>query len=123
MSRSYTMLRYSHSFSENFRKVAGWLSSLGVFTFFLLFADQALASGGIGEFTGPVEAVMNTITGPVGKAVAIIGMALCGFYFITNKEDISGGAKALLGIVFGICFIAFAAPIVNSVFSFSGALL
>jgi type IV secretion system protein VirB2 len=88
----------------------------------LLLAGQAMA-GGIGEFTGPVDKVMETITGPVGKSVAIIGMALCGFYFITNKEDISGGAKALLGIVFGICFIAFAAPIVNSLFSFSGALL
>jgi type IV secretion system protein VirB2 len=55
--------------------------------------------------------------------VAIVGMALCGFYFINNKEDIAGGAKALLGVVFGICFIALAAPIVNSIFSFSGAVL
>lgn len=90
---------------------------------FLVFPDQALASGGIGEFTGPVEKVMNTLTGPVGKAVAIVGMALCGFYFINNKEDIAGGSKALLGVVFGICFIAFASPIVNSVFSFSGAVV
>jgi type IV secretion system protein VirB2 len=97
------------------------LFSLTIFCAFFV-PDVANASGGISEFAGPVEKVMETITGPVGKAIAIIGMALCGFYFITNKEDISGGAKALLGIVFGICFIAFAAPIVNSVFSFSGAL-
>lgn len=89
---------------------------------FMIFPDQALASG-ISEFTGPVEKVMNTLTGPVGKAVAIIGMALCGYYFINNKEDIAGGAKALLGVVFGICFIAFAMPIVNSIFSFSGAVI
>lgn len=96
---------------------------LAVAAAFLVLPDTALASGGISEFTGPVEKVMNTITGPVGKAVAIIGMAVCGFYFITNKEDISGGAKSLLGVVFGICFIAFAAPIINSVFSFTGAVL
>lgn len=89
----------------------------------IFFPDPALASNGISEFTGPVDKVVNTITGPVGKAVAIIGMAICGYVFITQKEDISGGAKSLLGVVFGICFIAFAAPIVNSVFSFSGAVI
>jgi Type IV secretory pathway, VirB2 components (pilins) len=88
-----------------------------------IFPDLALASGGIAEFTGPMEKVMNTITGPVGKVVAVVGIALCGFYFITNKEDISGGAKSLLGVVFGICFIALALPIVNAVFSFSGAVI
>ena len=95
---------------------------LGAALFAVLAAEPALASG-IESFATPVEKVMETITGPVGKAVAIIGMALCGFYFIQNKEDISGGAKALLGVVFGICFIAFAAPIVNAVFGggFTGA--
>ncbi len=97
--------------------------SLAIMGLWLFLPEQALASGGIDEFTGPVDKVMNTITGPVGKAVAIIGMALCGYYFITHKEDIAGGAKALLGVVFGICFIAFAMPIVNSVFSFSGAVI
>lgn len=89
----------------------------------LFCPDSALASAGIDQFTGPVDKVVNTLTGPVGKAVSIIGMAICGFVFITQKEDISGGAKSLLGVVFGICFIAFASPIVNSVFSFSGALI
>ena len=40
-----------------------------------------------------------------------------------NKDDISGGFKLLLSVVFGISFIAFAASIVNSVFSFSGAVI
>jgi len=88
----------------------------------LVFPKQALA-GGIGEFAGPIDRVMETITGPVGKSVSIIGLALCGYYFITNKEDIAGGAKALLGMVMGICFIALAAPVVNNLFSFSGAVV
>lgn len=113
-------MRTDRQITFNFSALA-W--SLFLLAIFLVIPDHALASGGIGEFTGPVEKVMNTITGPVGKVVAIIGMALCGYYFINNKEDIAGGAKALLGVVFGICFIAFAAPIVNSVFSFSGAVL
>ena len=40
-----------------------------------------------------------------------------------NKDDISGGFKLLLSVVFGISFIAFATSIVNSVFSFSGAVI
>lgn len=97
--------------------------SLLILAIFMIFPDCSMANDGIGEFVGPVDKVVKTVTGPVGKAVAVVGMALCGYYFINNKEDIAGGAKALLGVVFGICFIAFALPIVNSVFSFSGAII
>ena len=44
-------------------------------------------------------------------------------FFALNKDDISGGFKLLLSVVFGISFIAFAASIVNSVFSFTGAII
>lgn len=96
-----------------------------VFFFFalLLFLcpDLALASGGITEFSSPLEKVVNTITGPAGKYIGIVGMAICGIIMITNKEDITGGFKLLLSVVFGISFIAFAGSIVNSIFSFTGA--
>ena len=89
----------------------------------LAFPDLAAASGGITEFSSPLERVVNTITGPAGKWISIVAMALCGVIFIMNKDDISGGFKLLLSVVFGISFIAFAASIVNSVFSFSGAVI
>lgn len=98
-----------------------------IFFFFalLLFLgvcpDLALASGGITEFSSPLEKVVNTITGPAGKYIGIVGMAICGIIMITNKEDITGGFKLLMSVAFGISFIAFAGSIVNSVFSFSGA--
>lgn len=90
---------------------------------FFIFPDIASASGGITEFSSPLEQVVNTITGPAGKWISIVAMALCGVVFIINKDDISGGFKLLLSVVFGISFIAFAASIVNSVFSFSGAVI
>jgi type IV secretion system protein VirB2 len=96
---------------------------LGLAACLLLVPDFALASGGITEFSSPLEQVVNTITGPAGKWISIVAMALCGVVFIMNKDDISGGFKLLLSVVFGISFIAFAASIVNSVFSFSGALI
>lgn len=85
--------------------------------------NLAFASGGISEFSGPLEKVVGTITGPAGKWISIVAMALCGVIFIINKDDISGGFKLLLSVVFGISFIAFAASIVNSVFTFSGAVI
>ena len=98
---------------------------LACFFAFCLLAlpDIAAASGGITEFSSPLERVVNTITGPAGKWISIVAMALCGVIFIMNKDDISGGFKLLLSVVFGISFIAFAASIVNSVFSFSGAVI
>lgn len=84
--------------------------------------DLALASGGITEFSSPLEKVVNTITGPAGKYIGIVGMAICGIIMIINKEDITGGFKLLLSVVFGISCIAFAGSIVNSMFSFSGAI-
>ncbi len=89
----------------------------------LSFPELAAASGGISEFASPLEKVTNTITGPAGKYISIAAMALCGVVFIMNKDDISGGFKLLLGVVFGISFIAFASSIVSSVFSFSGAII
>ncbi len=99
------------------------LAVLGLMALLLCFPDIAAASGGITEFSSPLERVVNTITGPAGKWISIVAMALCGVIFIMNKDDISGGFKLLLSVVFGISFIAFAASIVNSVFSFSGAVL
>jgi len=89
----------------------------------LIIPEIAAASGGITEFSSPLEKVAGTITGPAGKWISIVAMALCGMIFILNKDDMSGGFRLLLQVVFGISFIAFAASIVNSVFSFSGAVI
>ena len=89
----------------------------------LALPEIAAAAGGISEFSSPLEKVVNTITGPAGKWISIVAMALCGVIFIMNKDDISGGFKLLLSVVFGISFIAFAASIVDSVFAFKGAIV
>ncbi len=84
----------------------------------LIMPDFAFATD-ITEFSGPFEKVMHTITGPVGKWISMTMMAACGFVFWARKEDLEGGFKLLLGIVFAISFISFASSIVSSVFSFS----
>jgi len=88
-----------------------------------LVPASVLASGGIDQFSSPLEKVVNTITGPAGKWIAVIGMCTCGLVYMQNKEDISGGVKLLLNVVFAICFIAFATQIIDAVFTFSGAVI
>ena len=119
--RVNSLLPNHSSFKPNFKSGLTFLGLAAVCL--LLTPDMAAASGGITEFSSPLEKVVNTITGPAGKWISIVAMALCGVIFIMNKDDISGGFKLLLSVVFGISFIAFATSIVNSVFSFSGAVI
>ena len=104
---------------QNFRT----LFTLFALAAFCLLPELASASGGISELTGPVEKVVGTITGPVGRGIAIFGMALCGIIFIVKRDDLTGGFQLLLGVVFGISFIAFAGSMIDTIFSFSGALI
>lgn len=87
------------------------------------WASEVLASGGIDQFATPLEKVAGTITGPAGRWISIAAMAACGLTYVFNKDDLSGGFKMLIGVVFGISFIAFAAGIVDTLFSFSGAVI
>lgn len=88
-----------------------------------MLPETVLASGGLEEFAGPFEKVVNTITGKWGQLISIGGMAVCGVVFIFNRQDMGEGFKMLLQVVFGICFIAFAGSIVNAMFSFGGAVI
>ena len=60
---------------------------LGLLACLFAFPDCAFASGGITEFSSPLEQVVNTITGPAGKWISIVAMALCGVIFIMNNDE------------------------------------
>lgn len=96
---------------------------LAAFAIAIIFPNLAQASNAISDFNDPFEKVVGTITGPVGRWIAIFAMATSGGMLIWKREDPMGGFKMLLSVVFGISFIAFAASIVDSLFSFSGALV
>lgn len=101
-----------------------FLVAVAVAAFMAFVPEAAFASGGISDFSGPFEKVMETITGPWGRIVSIAGMAICGVVFIFNRQDMGEGFKMMLQVVFGICFICFAATIVDALFGgFSGAVI
>ncbi len=89
----------------------------------ILVPEMAFASKAIEEFSTPFETIVGTITGPVGRWVSIAAFATSGIAFISKKESLDGGFKILLNVVFAISCIAFAGTIVNSVFTFQGAVL
>ena len=72
-----------------FQALNGKTVVLGLMALGCLFAfpHLAAASGGITEFSSPLEQVVNTVTGPAGKWIAIVAMALCGVIFIMNNDD------------------------------------
>lgn len=99
-----------------------WFMASLSFLLLIFLPDAALASG-INEFTSPLEKVMQTITGPAGRIISIAAFGICGVTYILNRNELSEGFKILLGVVMGICFIAFATSIVDGLFSFSGAVI
>lgn len=85
--------------------------------------EHAQASSAIADFATPLQKVLDTITGPIGRIIAIAGVLICGVMLTMRNEEISEGMKGFLKTVFGICFIALAANIVDGIFSFSGAVV
>ena len=88
-----------------------------------IFPDFVFASGGITEFSSPLEKIVGTITGPMGKYISIAGIALAGVMYLINKEDLSGSMKGLITTVVSISIIAGSSSIVTTLFSFSGAVV
>lgn len=88
-----------------------------------LIPEVALASTKISQFNTPFESFVGIMTGPVGRWISIAGMTGVGLTLIFKHEDMTGAMKGMLGVVFAICFIAFAKAIVEGAFTFSGAIL
>jgi type IV secretory pathway VirB2 component (pilin) len=72
----------------------------------LLAPSVALASGTGMPWETPLQSILDSITGPVAKAVAILAIVLTGLGFAMGETG--GTMRRLCGIVFGVA-IAFAA--------------
>lgn len=72
----------------------------------VLAPSAALASGTGMPWETPLQNVVDSLTGPVAKGVAIIAIMLTGLGFALGESG--GMMRRLCGIVFGIA-IAFAA--------------
>jgi type IV secretion system protein VirB2 len=96
-------------------------SLIGV-TSLLLLAEPALAqatsSGGYQTVLSAVRGFLKFLTGPFGKAIASIGLIICGVGWVAGKMNIAW----LLYVVVGAAIIFGAEQIIDSIASGGGQL-
>lgn len=88
---------------------------------FLLIAGQAEAAGSGMPWEAPLQAILESIEGPVAKIVAVMIIIITGLTLAFG--DTSGGARRLVQIVFGLSIAFAASSFFLSFFSFGGGVL
>ncbi len=87
----------------------------------LLLAPAAQASGSSMPWEAPLQAILQSIEGPVAKIVAVIIIIATGLTLAFG--DTSGGFRRLIQIVFGLSIAFAASSFFLSFFSFGGGAL
>ena len=87
-------------------RTAGNVTTMGLMALVMTGAAHAATGGGGMPWEGPLTAVMDSITGPVARIVAILIIVATGLTLAFG--DVGQGFKKLLQILFGLA-IAFAA--------------
>ncbi|NGY05911.1 TrbC/VirB2 family protein [Solimonas terrae] len=87
----------------------------------LLAAPVAQAAGTSMPWEGPLEAILESIQGPVARIIAVIIIITTGLALAFG--DTSGGFRKLVQIVFGLSIAFAASSFFLSFFSFSGGAL
>ncbi|RYD99928.1 MAG: conjugal transfer protein TrbC [Sphingomonadales bacterium] len=87
-------------------RLTGTIAAAGATVLLLSGAAHAATGGGGMPWEGPLTAVMDSITGPVARIIAILIVVATGFTLAFG--DVGQGFKKLLQILFGLA-IAFAA--------------
>ncbi|HBV42365.1 MAG TPA: hypothetical protein DEB43_06955 [Desulfovibrio sp.] len=92
-------------------------------TALVLFPDNAFASGGIDEFTRPLQKFVDLLSGTWAKAIATISFVIAGAALALFKKAIDEQMQTVLYIIMGLCVVLAGGPMVINFFGFSGALI
>ncbi|MGY2488412.1 TrbC/VirB2 family protein [Cupriavidus sp. CP313] len=84
----------------------------------LMTAGTANAAGSSMPWEGPLQAILDSIQGPVARIIAVIIIIATGLALAFG--DTSGGFRKLLQIVFGLSIAFAASSFFLSFFRFSG---
>ena len=87
----------------------------------VLMADPAYAAGSGMPWEEPLQAILESIEGPVAKIVAVIIIIITGLTLAFG--DSSGGFRRLVQIVFGISIAFAASSFFLTFFDFGGGAL
>jgi type IV secretion system protein VirB2 len=84
----------------------------------MLTAGPAFAAGSNMPWEGPLQAILDSIQGPVARIVAVIIIIVTGLTLAFG--DTSGGFRKLIQIVFGLTIAFAASSFFLTFFSFGG---
>ena len=87
----------------------------------LTLASPAYAAGSSMPWEAPLQAILESIHGPVAKIIAVIIIIVTGLTLAFG--DTSGGGKRMIQIVFGLSIAFAASSFFLSFFSFGGGAL
>jgi type IV secretion system protein TrbC len=87
----------------------------------LTLASPANAAGSSMPWEAPLQAILESIQGPVAKIMAVIIIIVTGLTLAFG--DTSGGGKRMIQIVFGLSIAFAASSFFLSFFSFGGGAL
>ena len=94
---------------------------LALLTGAMTLAAPAQAGGSSMPWEAPLQAVLESIEGPVAKIIAVIIIIITGLTLAFG--DTSGGGRKLIQIVFGLSIAFAASSFFLSFFSFGGGAL
>ena len=86
-----------------------------------LLTDSAFAAGSDMPWEAPLQAILESIEGPVAKIIAVMIIIVTGLTLAFG--DTSGGARRMIQIVFGISIAFAASSFFLSFFAFGGGAL
>lgn len=87
----------------------------------LLIVAQAQAAGSNMPWEAPLQAVLDSVQGPVARIIAVMVIIVTGLTLAFG--DTSGGFRRLIQIVFGLSIAFAASTFFLSFFSFAGGAL
>jgi len=102
------------------RKRSDWRSWFrhGAFGLPLLVVAKAHAAGSNMPWEAPLQAVLDSVQGPVARIIAVMVIIVTGLTLAFG--DTSGGFRRLIQIVFGLSIAFAASTFFLSFFSFAG---
>ncbi len=101
------------------RKVSAQAAALTITI--ILIAGPAYASGSGMPWEGPLEQIVDSITGPVARAAAVIAIVIAGVTIIFSEGG--GGVRKLAFVGLGIAVMFAAVSFFLDFFGFAGGAL
>ena len=86
----------------------------------IALSSTTLAAGTDMPWEGPLEQIVDSLTGPVARALGVIAIVALGFGFAFSEGG--GALRRVLGVVLGISIAFAAAQFGLAFFGFAGGL-